>query len=333
MTLLCLRRCLLVSACLVTPSAQVTRPEATLIAAGQAVTAVEHLTSFQHVSPTLSPTDFHLQFQLHGAVLFQFYPSSMFLQDAFQVLDAHLRDMNVTRMHMSSVDNVSANPLNTSTGVSPLRMRFKDHAVLAPADDTVQGPHQEGASCTRGNRRVIAFMCEEPATRDGGTALFDMQKAWEVLPEDLKERLRGASFGYPQHDGKMLVVPAVVSHDVTGRACLQFYCFGRASRDCVDVYRHHTQRYHVRPDPYQYDMHADADLLLIDAGGERRPFIGLDLYRMLTSIYVSMIAHTWRKGDVLVVDNIRWAMHAWTAMAQTEKSTSSTMAPKTGPSI
>mmetsp|Transcript_4525 Transcript_4525/g.9215 ORF Transcript_4525/g.9215 Transcript_4525/m.9215 type:complete len:348 (+) Transcript_4525:84-1127(+) len=280
----------------------------TWLAAGQpAHIETEYLTSFQLRDTTLSQAEFTWHYRRHGAVMLHFDPSPSILEDAFPALDRYLEAENITRIKMSSDDNVSANPDNVSTGVSPLRMRFRDHATLAPADDTVQGPHQEGASASRGNRRAIVFLCEEPAAENGGTALFDMQRAWEVLPADLQARLAGANFGFRQHDGSLLVVPAVVLHDVTGKPCLQFYCFGRTRRDCVDVYRHRTGRYHVRPDPYQYEMHADADLMLKEAGGAWRPFVGLDVYRMLDSVYSAMIAHTWSKGQALVVDNIRWA--------------------------
>uniref|UniRef100_A0A7S4UDA3 TauD/TfdA-like domain-containing protein n=1 Tax=Alexandrium monilatum TaxID=311494 RepID=A0A7S4UDA3_9DINO len=266
-----------------------------------------YLTSFQTLSPGISKAEFAEQWKRYGIVMLGFEDSPGFLEHAFPKMDGFMQDHKLVRHRISASNNVSANPTNTSTGVSPLRIRFHQYSQLAPADETVQGPHQEGASATRGNRRAIAFVCEKPADRDGGTALFDMQRAWELLPADLKARLAGAHWALTQHDESQLLVPAVVRHDLTGQPCLQFYCFGGPARDCVDVYRHRTGRFDARPDPYTYEMHPERDVVLVEANGTQSPFVGLDLYRMLTSVYSAMIAHSWTGGQALLVDNIRWA--------------------------
>lgn len=98
-----------------------------------------------------------------------------------------------------------------------------------------------------------------------------------------------------------------MKHEVTGAPCLQFYCFGRLSRDCVDVYRSKTGRFNVKPEHYLHQVDPQKDLLLISEDGERRPFIGVDLYYLLDSIYSAMMEVSWTQGDVLLLDNVRWA--------------------------
>jgi len=255
-----------------------------------------------------SVAEFRDLWRRDGAVLFETGPSSQLVRDAFVKFNRYMGDLNLTLSSMVDKDEtVTCNAKNRTGGVSPLRLQMKTHHVLAPADGTVQGPHMEGAASDRGNRRALAFVCQEPGLEGGATAIFDMQRAWEILPADIKDRLRRSNFGFQQLVGDTHVVPSVVNHDVTGEPCLQFYCFGRLARDCADVYRSKTGRYNVTPEHYLYEMHPEKDLLLIGEDGETVPFLGVDLYYLLDSIYDTMVEVTWKKGDVLLLDNVRWA--------------------------
>jgi len=243
-----------------------------------------------------------------GAVLFNLRSKAELIKEAFKVNNDFLGAVGLTLTSKSPYDgSFSCNRHNRTGGVSPLRIRHKYFHSLAPADQTVQGPHQEGAGSTRGNRRALAFICEAPADVRGGTAIFDMQRAWELLPEDLKKLLARSNFAWQQVDGSLTPVPAVVKHEVTGAPCIQFFCFGRLARDCVDVYRTKTGRYLVKPEFYLYEIHADKDLLLMTEDGKVQPFLGLDLYNLLTSIYDAMVEVSWERGDVLLLDNVRFA--------------------------
>merc|ERR1719428_2167515 len=137
-----------------------------------------------------------------------------------------------------------------------------------------------------------------------------MSKAWKLLPSDLQQKLKTSYWEYPVTDGLPIPpcqIPCVVNHEISGEPCLQFYGFGKVSLHCVEAYRAHTGKYHVSPDPYQYGIDPDKDLLIVDADGVSRPFTGYDLYRILDCILRSMIVHSWSKGDVLIVDNVRMA--------------------------
>merc|ERR1719235_1964873 len=86
--------------------------------------------------------------------------------------------------------------------VSPMRKFSSSHHTLAPADATVQGPHQESMPYRdRFNFRHVVFACEQPASSEGATALYDMSKAWKILPSDLQQKLVNSSWQYPLLEG------------------------------------------------------------------------------------------------------------------------------------
>eukprot|EP00811_Abedinium_folium_P002921 NODE_12689_length_1209_cov_3.137708.p1 GENE.NODE_12689_length_1209_cov_3.137708~~NODE_12689_length_1209_cov_3.137708.p1 ORF type:complete len:311 (-),score=28.46 NODE_12689_length_1209_cov_3.137708:275-1207(-) len=194
--------------------------------------------------------------------------------------------------------------------ISPKRIVRDSYNQLAPADDTVQGPHQEAMPYKgRMNFRHVVFACEEPASEGGATALFDMCKAWELLPTELKDELSTSFFKYPLASyirNYADLIPCAVKCDISGKACLQFFGFGRGAAECVSVYRALTGK-QVVPDPYQYGISIEEDMLLVDSYGEEKPFIGPALTTVIKCIYTAMITHHWEKGDVLVVDNVRWS--------------------------
>jgi len=186
------------------------------------------------------------------------------------------------------------------------RKGHKHGTSLAPAISVVQGPHQETMVVpNRGNMRYIVFGCKQPAFRDGNTALFDMAKAWTLLPSKLQDRLNRSSWLVTDQT----TIPCVVKHDVTGEPCIQFFGFGHCATACVDVYRSMTGKYHVDDDPTAYAQGCvyQKPWLTIDEKGNKTPFIGLDLYTFLDCIYKTMIVKEWSKGDVVIVDNVKFA--------------------------
>jgi len=190
-------------------------------------------------------------------------------------------------------------------GEMAYRKSHKYGTSLAPAISVVQGPHQESMVCPdRGNMRYIVFGCKQPAYSDGHTALYDMAKAWTLLPPKLQDRLNKSSWFVSDE----ISIPCVVKHDVTGEPCIQFFGFGHCASACVDVYRSMTGKYHVKDDPTAYaGGEWRKPWLTVDEKGNKTPFIGLDLYEMLGCIFQSMIVKEWSKGDVVIVDNVKFA--------------------------
>jgi len=233
-------------------------------------------------------------------VLLTFWPSQAFGSSLVARLDAYLAPA-YRRPHLR--------PRKPRRG-EPDRVSYGDYQRLAPSDRTVQGPHQENmpGDPLRTATRLVAFACEEPAARGGATALFDMQEAWSRLPPDLQELLRGSSFEYPMLRADWQKAPCVLENEFNGLPALQFYGFGRVALECADAYRRLTGNREVELDPHTYGVNPTRDMLLVnDTDGERQPFVGDMLRRTVASIYETMVVHHWRKGEVLLVDNLRWA--------------------------
>lgn len=246
---------------------------------------------------------FSEHFLRDGVVLFRFEKPALFARDVLPRVDSYLKPrLARPRASLTQVTGVPLSDPNGTdfSGGSGKRVAFHGYHTLAPADDTVQGPHQEQSLAFR---IALVMYCEQPSTWGGDTALFDMQHAWKNLPRDLQLLLRWSTWRLPG----LADFPCSVRHPTTGEAMLLFYCFGKMAQDCVDVYKARTAKHWVREDPYTYGISRDFDPCIVLPDGTERPFVGPDLRRTLEVIYDSMVPHAWAKGDVLVVDNIRWA--------------------------
>lgn len=231
-------------------------------------------------------------------VLFSFWPRASFGREFVRELDAYLApDYHRPRL-----------PRWGRREGQPDRVSFGDYQRLAPSDGTAQGPHQENmpGDPDRTRARVVVFACEEPAESGGATALFDMRRAWLRLPADLQALLRGSSFEFPMLRGGWQASPCVLEDDL-GAPALQFYGFGGLARESVERYRQLTGSGAI-PDPHSYGVHPTRGVLLVNnTDDERSPFEGELLRRVVASIYESMVVHRWARGEVLIVDNLRWA--------------------------
>lgn len=264
---------------------------------------------FERFEPMLRPhrADFHQRFLRDGVVHLKFddRPRNV-SHGVFRHVDAYLRprfarDKGPGAEVPWPEDGIPLSDPNGDYfyGGAPGRKEHKGYHTLAASDDTVQGPHQE---MDMSFKVVLLFYCQTPASQGGGTGLFDMQRAWALLPRELQLTLRTSYWSLPGLDK----IPCAVKHPRTGKPILIFYCFGRLARDCVDVYRERTGKYHVIEDPYTYGVR-EGDPLIVDAKGRARPFIGSELYKTLDCIYDSLVIQNWSEGEALVVDNIRWS--------------------------
>lgn len=126
--------------------------------------------------------------------------------------------------------------------------------------------------------RFLLFYCTESEGAGGETTFTDTTKLWNSLSESEKGDCLKVTLTYSTekkaHYGGTITVPLVQKHPVTGETILRI-----------------AERVETEKNPVT---------LTIDGADE-------SFYeKMKTRLYENMTAHSWKKGDLLIVDNFRF---------------------------
>ena len=157
-----------------------------------------------------------------------------------------------------------------------MTMKYQKDAANYLFSDEAVPFHWDGAFYKE--PRFLLFYCTESEGEGGETTFTDTTKLWESLSESEKEECRNIELTYTTekkaHYGGTITVPLVQKHPVTGETILRI-----------------AERVETEKNPVTLTIHG---------AGEK-------FYeKMKKKLYENMIAHPWKKGDLLIVDNFRY---------------------------
>ena len=205
--------------------------------------------------------------------------------------------------------------------------------ALAAPSRAVQGPHQEASFCTW-RAPTVGFYCETAPMQYGETALFDAAAAYRSLSDTLKAKCKRLSFSYDMEAGilsRILPgylfsvvswfsyllynqpsgwVPLVVRAPASGEACQQWFGFGeRLSKQAAKAF---NKRFPGRDvcacSDYWGQMHVRPNKAFIGRPKlEGSKLTEEDEAAITEAFFANASLHAWQEGDLLLLDNIRWA--------------------------
>ncbi|MEN9577989.1 MAG: hypothetical protein RJA70_998 [Pseudomonadota bacterium] len=178
---------------------------------------------------------------------------------------------------------------------------------LPSAQPELQGPHIELGWRTR-RARYLSIWAETPPQVAGETALFDMNAVYLSLDEDIRRMFDRYPSMYPAY-GERIWLDSVLVHPRTQKRCLHLWYYESPLADlAVESYKK-TEHYKqstvqdVKPmvalnSPLKHQFLVDDKLVSLTDEQKRR---------MLDCAYSHAQYWSWKKGDVLLIDNISLA--------------------------
>ena len=178
--------------------------------------------------------------------------------------------------------------------------------------DAIQPPHVEfGLGPMR--PRVVSFFCETPPAHAGETASIYFPDAIESLSPSMRELLSTHGWWVPRSG---VVQPSLLVHPETGLEGLQCYTFSHAQAPLVhlawEILRGNDESSGGRPDlppidavPYSGPDHHG--MTLVKSDGTLVPLTDSQSLELLTAMLRTLRLHSWKQGDVLLIDNVLYA--------------------------
>jgi alpha-ketoglutarate-dependent taurine dioxygenase len=177
-----------------------------------------------------------------------------------------------------------------------------------PVDPTMQGPHIENGWRSR-RPRYVSFWCEVAPLHSGATALFDMSESYERLGTDLRSYFEGYASLYPAY-GERLTIDSLLVHPHTSRPCLVMWYFeSPLAEHAVAAYKK-TLHFRNGRAPAAIAPHTAVNYPLrhlFRRGAEEFSLSEAETNELMDVVYRGAWYLNWRKGDVLILDNISTA--------------------------
>jgi alpha-ketoglutarate-dependent taurine dioxygenase len=177
-----------------------------------------------------------------------------------------------------------------------------------PVDPTMQGPHIENGWRSR-RPRYVSFWCELAPLHSGETALFDMSESYEMLGTGLRSYFERYPSIYPAY-GERFAIDSLLIHPHTRRTCLVLWYFeSPLAERAVAAYKKtlHFRNWRV---PVAIAPHTAVNYPLqhlFRRDDEEFALSEAETNELMDVVYQSAWYLDWRKGDVLILDNISTA--------------------------
>ncbi|MDC0535419.1 TauD/TfdA family dioxygenase [Francisellaceae bacterium] len=207
---------------------------------------------------------------------------------------------------------------------------------LGSPESSIQGPHIEGGSL-KNRSSLLSMFCLDAESGSAQTGIYDLSAAFESLNQDEKSKYECAYNEYRFHTRQLhpfekyipmllfrsfakcykrlsstmdiIFKPTrmVVKHPRTKKRCLQIWPFLKNTSKAV-----HRAASEVFVDRVflQLDStasHSNSDWNIIDKDNNTIPWSEGEKTRLFKKVFKTAHIHSWSKGDILLIDNIRCA--------------------------
>lgn len=178
-----------------------------------------------------------------------------------------------------------------------------DKVATLARDDTMQFLHHEYGIFFN-VPRTVAFWCEDAPADGGETVICDAARAWDALPEALRERFLAArGIRYRDRNQPLMppfVAPAVFRHPDTGACTVNFT--GDHHHVAAEVVR--TLFPGARVVVEDHDETFQFESTFLGRDGTTWTLSAAEIEALARAQFQHSVLLRWRRGDLLLLDNL-----------------------------